>query len=132
MLEDDDVFTVIDVQWDILVNQDDLYAYLAKKASDTTSLPLTNARMWISDHLDPPIGQQEAWAAGVTYLRSQNTRMEESLTSGNATLYDRVYLAHRPEFFFNLYLIVYKGMDSRFISGVILYGMFRSPSVLCL
>jgi 2-dehydro-3-deoxy-D-arabinonate dehydratase len=41
---------------------------------------------------------QEVWAAGVTYLRSKDARMEESDFS--ATAYDRVYDAPRPELFF--------------------------------
>lgn len=45
----------------------------------------------------PPIDQQEVWAAGVTYRRSQAARMEESETS--ASCYDRVYTAPRPELF---------------------------------
>ena len=46
----------------------------------------------------PPIDQQEVWAAGVTYKRSQAARMEESATS--ASCYDRVYTSPRPELFF--------------------------------
>ncbi len=45
-----------------------------------------------------PIDQQEVWAAGVTYKRSQVARMEESETG--ASHYDRVYTAARPEIFF--------------------------------
>jgi 2-dehydro-3-deoxy-D-arabinonate dehydratase len=45
-----------------------------------------------------PVEQHEVWAAGVTYLRSKNARMEESDFSANA--YDRVYEAERPELFF--------------------------------
>src|SRR6185503_17769998 len=45
-----------------------------------------------------PIESQEVWAAGVTYLRSKQARMEESEFS--ATAYDRVYDAARPEIFF--------------------------------
>jgi 2-dehydro-3-deoxy-D-arabinonate dehydratase len=45
-----------------------------------------------------PIDQQEVWAAGVTYRRSQAARMEESEAA--ADCYDRVYSAPRPEIFF--------------------------------
>jgi 2-dehydro-3-deoxy-D-arabinonate dehydratase len=45
-----------------------------------------------------PIDQQEVWAAGVTYRRSQVARMEES--KGAAMFYDLVYAADRPELFF--------------------------------
>lgn len=45
-----------------------------------------------------PIDQQEVWAAGVTYKRSQIARMEES--EAGASHYDKVYTAPRPEIFF--------------------------------
>ena len=47
-----------------------------------------------------PIGSQEVWAAGVTYLRSRSARIEESKYAGGGTFYDRVYQAERPELFF--------------------------------
>lgn len=52
------------------------------------------------DRILPPIGRQEVWAAGVTYLRSRDARREESKDSGGGTFYDRVYDADRPELFF--------------------------------
>ncbi len=45
-----------------------------------------------------PVETQEIWAAGVTYLRSRDARMEESEAA--ASVYDRVYDAERPEIFF--------------------------------
>jgi 2-dehydro-3-deoxy-D-arabinonate dehydratase len=45
-----------------------------------------------------PVESQEVWAAGVTYLRSKQARMEESDFSARA--YDHVYDAVRPEIFF--------------------------------
>ncbi len=47
-----------------------------------------------------PIGSQEVWAAGVTYLRSRVARVAESHEAGGDTFYDRVYDAARPELFF--------------------------------
>jgi 2-dehydro-3-deoxy-D-arabinonate dehydratase len=44
-----------------------------------------------------PVGSQEIWAAGVTYLRSREARVEEAI---EASPYDRVYEAERPELFF--------------------------------
>jgi len=46
----------------------------------------------------PPLEGQEVWAAGVTYRRSREARMEES--ESEADVYDRVYRAERPELFF--------------------------------
>ena len=47
-----------------------------------------------------PIGDQEIWAAGVTYFRSRTARMEEAETAGGDIFYDKVYDADRPELFF--------------------------------
>jgi 2-dehydro-3-deoxy-D-arabinonate dehydratase len=44
-----------------------------------------------------PVGNQEIWAAGVTYKRSEEAREAES---NNSTIYTRVYNAARPELFF--------------------------------
>lgn len=46
--------------------------------------------------LAPIDAGQEIWASGVTYLRSRDARMAES---GNANIYDKVYVAERPELF---------------------------------
>ncbi len=46
----------------------------------------------------PPLEGQEVWAAGVTYRRSREARMEES--ERESDVYDRVYRAERPELFF--------------------------------
>lgn len=45
-----------------------------------------------------PLDEQEVWAAGVTYKRSQEARERES--EGAAQFYDKVYSAPRPEIFF--------------------------------
>jgi len=57
----------------------------------------TEAKSGAQDLL-PPIESQEVWAAGVTYFRSREARMEESEKEAN--VYDRVYTAERPELFF--------------------------------
>jgi 2-dehydro-3-deoxy-D-arabinonate dehydratase len=44
-----------------------------------------------------PVDAQEVWAAGVTYERSRDARMEES---SQQDVYDKVYDAQRPELFF--------------------------------
>ncbi|HET6279549.1 MAG TPA: fumarylacetoacetate hydrolase family protein [Polyangia bacterium] len=55
--------------------------------------------------LDPreilaPTSRQEVWASGVTYYRSRDARMEESVVAGGGDFYARVYEAERPELFF--------------------------------
>jgi 2-dehydro-3-deoxy-D-arabinonate dehydratase len=88
-----------DEPWDSLINRDDLEAYLLGKIEVLSTLTNDEEDFWLSEgSLLPPIGKQEIWAAGVTYLQSRNARMEESETA--ASLYDLVYDAERPELFF--------------------------------
>jgi 2-dehydro-3-deoxy-D-arabinonate dehydratase len=47
--------------------------------------------------LQAPVGQQEVWAAGVTYQRSEEAR---EIESGKSNIYSKVYRANRPELFF--------------------------------
>jgi len=93
-------FYLIDQDWDELINRDGLYAYLSEQRHSATAIAETDARSWLEGDLLPPIGSQEVWAAGVTYFRSMEARMEEAKDSGGADLYDRVYHAERPELFF--------------------------------
>ena len=79
--------------WDSLITRDDLYEHLKQL------LPGLEP-MEAPDDLLPPIGSQEVWAAGVTYYRSRDARMEESKSAGGGDFYDRVYAADRPELFF--------------------------------
>jgi len=64
-----------------------------------TARALVAARSFALNEVEflAPIDQQEVWAAGVTYKRSQKARMEESESS--ASCYDLVYDADRPELF---------------------------------
>jgi 2-dehydro-3-deoxy-D-arabinonate dehydratase len=74
---------------------------------DLCHMRLEEARAWLEvvRGADPagdtgliaPVESQEVWAAGVTYLRSREARMEETQT---ADIYARVYEAERPELFF--------------------------------
>lgn len=86
--------------WDKLINRDNLYAYLVSSLPGFTKLSPGVVAAFQRTPLLPPIGSQEVWAAGVTYLRSRDARMEESKESGGATFYDKVYEAERPELFF--------------------------------
>ncbi len=62
-----------------------------------------------------PLGSQEVWAAGVTYFRSRDARMEESKDSGGGDFYAKVYDAERPELFFKAppYRVVGPGAQVR-------------------
>jgi 2-dehydro-3-deoxy-D-arabinonate dehydratase len=81
--------------WDEYINRDDLYTFLQSEIDTATPLKELNP-----DGLLHPVGRQEVWAAGVTYLRSRDARKEESKETGGSTFYDLVYNAERPEIFF--------------------------------
>ena len=83
--------------WDELVNDDNLHGFLIETCAATQS---DQALAEVASKPLKPIGSQELWAAGVTYLRSKSARMEESETAGGGSFYDKVYVAERPEIFF--------------------------------
>lgn len=83
--------------WESLTTQDDLHGHLQRQIQDGNSIEA--ARPALQD-LQAPIGNQEVWAAGVTYYRSREARIQESKSAGGGDFYDRVYDAERPELFF--------------------------------
>ncbi|HKV47775.1 MAG TPA: fumarylacetoacetate hydrolase family protein [Candidatus Acidoferrales bacterium] len=80
-----------DSNWDDLVNAEELSEVIR---------PFTSCAAPSSSDLLAPIGNQEVWAAGVTYFRSRDARIEESKDSGGGDFYAKVYGAERPELFF--------------------------------
>ncbi len=84
--------------WDRIVNRNNLYQHLTDELKDAQEDD--GLAELIKNELLPPIGSQEVWAAGVTYHRSKEARMEESKKSGASVFYDHVYDAERPEIFF--------------------------------
>ena len=87
--------------WDALVTQDDLQGYLLSVIDMSDGVDITVSELdFATAQILAPIGNQEVWAAGVTYYRSRSARMEESKCAGGGDFYDRVYSAERPELFF--------------------------------
>ncbi|NCG28203.1 MAG: 2-hydroxyhepta-2,4-diene-1,7-dioate isomerase [Verrucomicrobiales bacterium] len=80
--------------FDTLFSSQDPLEYVQSKYLSGTSAELSEGSLM------PPMGHQEVWAAGVTYYRSRDARMEESESSGGDRFYDMVYDAERPELFF--------------------------------
>jgi 2-dehydro-3-deoxy-D-arabinonate dehydratase len=89
------------------VRRGDTLSMLPLGLDSLLGMPLADARAVVETatgpgptgtprHL-PAVDRQEVWAAGVTYLRSRDGRMEESV---DGSPYDRVYTAERPELFF--------------------------------
>src|SRR3954470_5483875 len=81
--------------WDEIVARENLSDHLSRAISQATRIDAPSAT-----EFGAPIGHQEVWAAGVTYFRSRDARMEESKVAGGGSFYDRVYHAPRPELFF--------------------------------
>nr|WP_232327935.1 fumarylacetoacetate hydrolase family protein [Kibdelosporangium sp. MJ126-NF4]CEL14963.1 Fumarylacetoacetate hydrolase family protein [Kibdelosporangium sp. MJ126-NF4]CTQ93444.1 Fumarylacetoacetate hydrolase family protein [Kibdelosporangium sp. MJ126-NF4] len=71
------------------VRLDTMRELLAQAADE---IPVESVRL-----LAPLDGLMEVWAAGVTYERSRDARVEET---SEPTVYDRIYQAERPELFF--------------------------------
>jgi 2-dehydro-3-deoxy-D-arabinonate dehydratase len=94
-LDHDHQIYLIKDSWDSIVNRDGLEGYLTSNLSSFTNVSTEDLE---NAHILAPIDSQEIWAAGVTWLRSRDARMEESETA--ASLYDLVYNAERPELFF--------------------------------
>ncbi len=90
----------INGDWDELINRDGLHEQLQQQIKASKSINDDEWKTILSRDLQAPIGNQEIWAAGVTYLRSRDARMEESKDKGGADCYQRVYDADRPELFF--------------------------------
>jgi 2-dehydro-3-deoxy-D-arabinonate dehydratase len=80
--------------WDQLIASPDLYQ---RAHAAVHHKPVSAPK---PQEILPPAGTQEVWAAGVTYYRSRNARMDESKDAGGGSFYDRVYVAERPELFF--------------------------------
>ncbi len=92
---DGSYYRVPEHSWDALVNHNGLHGYLQSILRH--SKPVADL---LPANILAPIGNQEVWAAGVTYYRSRSARMEESKSAGGGDFYDRVYTAERPELFF--------------------------------
>lgn len=91
------IFNVGETDWDEFINYDNLLGKInmlvdSGKAKQADSLP--------SSQILAPVGKQELWACGVTYLRSKIGRQEESKEAGGGDFYAKVYEAERPEVFF--------------------------------
>jgi 2-dehydro-3-deoxy-D-arabinonate dehydratase len=93
--EDGQYYRLTGHSFDSLLAREDLPEFLSQSIVDAE--PTDKLR---ANELLAPIEQQEVWAAGVTYFRSRDARMEEAKDAGGGDFYDRVYTADRPELFF--------------------------------
>ena len=91
------IFTNID--WDNFTNRKGLRAAIVKDIENNQyEEVITIGDLGFTP--DAPIGSQEIWASGVTYLRSKEARMEESKKKWRRYIFMiKVYDADRPELF---------------------------------
>ena len=82
------------LDWNGLFRLSDPGAMIASQIAGSATLPSLDGRTVLA-----PLESQEVWAAGVTYYRSRDARMEESKAGGGEDFYARVYEAERPELF---------------------------------
>lgn len=97
VIQSNDDFYLINEDWDSFIDRDDLFDFVKRRIE--AAIPDSSAADLIKTELLPPIGNQEIWAAGVTYFRSREARIDESKDAGGGDFYDRVYNASRPELF---------------------------------
>lgn len=98
VLEDSGTYIRLGISdWDALVNLDHLFEELTRLRDDSTDS--VASKDFETMELLAPVGNQEVWAAGVTYLRSREARKEEAESAGGGDFYQRVYEAARPELF---------------------------------
>jgi 2-dehydro-3-deoxy-D-arabinonate dehydratase len=98
LIEHEGHFYSTNSEWDRFINNDQIYADTLKLIQQLA--PVSDFAELMKKDLLAPIGTQEIWATGVTYMRSKSARMEESKDAGGGDFYDRVYDAERPELFF--------------------------------
>ncbi|HEU4902250.1 MAG TPA: 2-hydroxyhepta-2,4-diene-1,7-dioate isomerase, partial [Flavisolibacter sp.] len=86
LLEKDEKFySLKNENWDEFINDDHLFQKIeniAASRSPDEQNPINGVLA--------PIGSQELWACGVTYLRSKIGRQEESKDAGGGDFYARV------------------------------------------
>jgi 2-dehydro-3-deoxy-D-arabinonate dehydratase len=110
---DGDQFLLKDSAWDGFVNRRNLFTQITRDLKDLKAD--TSLTQIINSDCLAPIASQEVWAAGVTYIRSRQARMEEAKDAGGGDFYARVYDAERPELFFKApaYRVVGPGKQVR-------------------
>src|SRR5215212_11905004 len=95
--------------WDNFINRPKLFKKINREIQALQ--PDNSLADLLNTNLLAPINNQEIWAAGVTYMRSREARVEESRDAGGGDFYTKVYDAERPELFFKA--PAYRSVGSR-------------------
>ena len=114
-------------EWDHLVNIENLHAHLQSLIA--TASPVGDESWLHALPLQAPLGSQEIWAAGVTYLRSKEARMEESKLSGGADFTLKCMKQKGLNSFSSQRQVVVRVRVKLFISAAIPTGMCPNQSL---
>lgn len=85
-----------EADWDKFTNRPRLYEVISEELKRLQQDPALS--VLVANDLLSPIGRQEVWASGITYVRTRQARMEDSKHA--SVFYDNVFNAARPELFF--------------------------------
>ncbi|HMJ68990.1 MAG TPA: fumarylacetoacetate hydrolase family protein [Cyclobacteriaceae bacterium] len=89
-------YRVPETDWDVFTNRTGLYDLIADELRKLDNDPALVTI--VKNDLLSPIGRQEVWASGVTYMRTRQARMDDAKLG--SAIYASVYEAKRPELFF--------------------------------
>ena len=98
VIERENNFYLSKDEWDSFINDDHLFQKIERLTQSSGAIE--HGSKLTEEEILAPVGSQEVWACGVTYLRSKQGRQEESKGAGGGDFYARVYEAERPEVFF--------------------------------
>ena len=99
VIERENNFYLSKDEWDSFINDDHLFQKIERLTQSSGAIE--HGSKLTEEEILAPVGSQEVWACGVTYLRSKQGRQEESKGAGGGDFYARVYEAERPEVFFS-------------------------------
>jgi len=90
------LYLASETDWDAFTNRTSLY----NKVKDELQFMKQDPALVsvLENNLLSPIGRQEVWASGITYVRTRQARMDDSKLG--SAFYASVYEAERPELFF--------------------------------
>lgn len=98
IIEKENKFYLSKDDWDLFINDDHVFEKIEKLIQQSGLHE--NKNKIVEEEIVAPVGNQEIWACGVTYLSSKEGRQEESKDTGGGDFYAKVYEAERPEVFF--------------------------------
>jgi 2-dehydro-3-deoxy-D-arabinonate dehydratase len=96
VIEKEDNFYLLKEDWDLFMNDDNLFDKIEKLTQSMTMIEI--ADKIIEKEILAPVGSQELWACGVTYLRSKQGRQEESKEAGGNRIYCLSVIYHYDVF----------------------------------